>query len=77
MALYLDAWLQDAPDDVSGIKRALGDIARAKGFAQVAKESGLSRENFYRALSENGNPSFVTILKVTKALELRLSAKAV
>lgn len=77
MALYLDAWLEDAPDDVAGIARALGDIARAKGMAQVAKESGLSRESLYRALSENGNPSFVTILKVTKALGMRLSAEAV
>ncbi len=76
MALYLDAWLEDAPDDVSGIARALGDIARAKGMAQVAKESGLSRESLYRALSEDGNPSFVTILRVTRALGLRLHAEA-
>ncbi len=74
MAQYLDAWLEDAPDDVAGIARALGDIARAKGMAQVALESGLSRESLYRALSENGNPSFATILKVTKALGVRLHA---
>jgi probable addiction module antidote protein len=75
MAQYLDAWLEDAPDDVAGISRALGDIARAKGMAQVALESGLSRESLYRALSENGNPSFATILKVTKALGVRLHAQ--
>jgi probable addiction module antidote protein len=74
MAQYLDAWLADAPDDVSGIARALGDIARARGMAQVAEDSGLSRESLYRALSENGNPSFATILKVTKALGVRLHA---
>jgi probable addiction module antidote protein len=76
MAAYLDAWLEEAPDDVAGIARALGDIARAKGMSQVAKDAGLSRESLYRALSENGNPSFATILKVAKALGVRLHAQA-
>ena len=76
MAAYLDAWLMEAPDDIGGIARALADIARAKGMAQVAKEAGLSRESLYKALSENGNPSFATILKVTKALGLQLHAGA-
>ena len=76
MAAYLDAWLEEAPDDVAGLARALGDIARAKGMTQVAKETGLSRESLYRALSTDGNPSFATVLKVTKALGLRLHAKA-
>jgi len=75
MAAYLDAWLEEAPDDVSGIARALGDIARAKGMSQVAKEAGLSRESLYRALSEGGNPSFATVLKVARALGLRLHAQ--
>lgn len=75
MAAYLDAWLEEAPDDVAGIARALGDIARAKGMSQVAKDAGLSRESLYRALSENGNPSFATVLKVAKALGLRLHAQ--
>lgn len=76
MAAYLNAWLMEAPDDIGGIARALGDIARAKGMAQVAKEAGLSRESLYKALSENGNPSFATALKVTKALGLQLHAGA-
>ena len=76
MAAYLDAWLEEAPDDVGGLARALGDIARAKGMTQVAKETGLSRESIYRALSADGNPSFATVLKVTKALRLRLHACA-
>lgn len=76
MAAYLDAWLDEAPDDVSGIARALGDIARAKGMSQVAKEAGLSRESLYRALSEGGNPSFSTVLKVARALGVRLHAQA-
>lgn len=77
MAAYLDAWLEEAPDDVSGIARALGDIARAKGMSLVAKEAGLSRESLYRALSADGNPSFATVLKVARALGVRLHAQAV
>ena len=76
MAAYLDAWLSDAPDDLPGIARALGDIARAKGMAEVARVAGLSRESLYRALSADGNPSFATILKVTKALGVQLHASA-
>lgn len=76
MAAYLDAWLSEAPDDVAGIARALGDIARAKGMSEVARNTGLSRESLYKALSENGNPSLATVLKVAKALGLRLHAKA-
>ena len=76
MAAYLDAWLEEAPEDPSGIARALGDIARAKGMSQVAKDAGLSRESLYRALSSEGNPSFATILKVAKALGVRFHAQA-
>jgi probable addiction module antidote protein len=76
MAAYLDAWLTEAPEDVSGIARALGDIARAKGMSLVAKEAGLSRESLYRALSEDGNPSFATVLKGARALGVRLHAQA-
>ncbi|WP_302174695.1 addiction module antidote protein [uncultured Hydrogenophaga sp.] len=76
MAAYLDAWLSEAPDDVTGISRALGDIARAKGMSQVARDAGLSRESLYRALSEEGNPSFLTVLKVARALGVRLQVTA-
>jgi probable addiction module antidote protein len=76
MAAYLDAWLTDAPEDAAGIARALGDIARAKGMSQVARQAGLSRESLYKALSENGNPSFATVLKVATVLGLRLHAEA-
>ncbi len=75
MAAYLDAWLEEAPDDTAGIARALGDIARAKGMTQVAKDTGLSRESLYRALSADGNPSFATVLKVARALGLKLHAE--
>jgi probable addiction module antidote protein len=74
MAAYLDAWFEQAPDDAAGIARALGDIARARGMAQVARDAGLSRESLYKALSQTGNPSFATILKVARALGVRLHA---
>lgn len=76
MAAYLDAWLDEAADDVSGIARALGDIVRAKGMSEVAREAGLSRKSLYRALSAEGNPSFATVLKVARALGVRLHAQA-
>jgi probable addiction module antidote protein len=76
MAAYLDAWLDEAPEDAAGIAKALGDIARAKGMTQVAKDSGLSRESLYRALSADGNPSFATVLKVARALGVKLHAEA-
>jgi probable addiction module antidote protein len=73
MAAYLDVWLDEFSDDVSGIARAVGDIARAKGMTQVATDAGLSRESLYRALSQEGNPSLSTILKVLAAVGLKLS----
>ena len=62
-----DAWLEK-PRRRAGIARALGDIARAKGMSQVAKDAGLSRESLYRALSADGNPSFATVPPVARAL---------
>ncbi|MEX1027733.1 MAG: addiction module antidote protein [Candidatus Paceibacterota bacterium] len=75
MAAYLDAWFDEAPDDAAGIARALGDIARARGMTQVARDAGLSRESLYKALSQDGNPSFATVLKVARALGIRLHAR--
>ena len=76
LAAYLDAWLEDAPEDAAGIARALGDIARAKGMSQVARDAGLSRESLYKALGENGNPSFATVLKVARAIGVKFHAEA-
>jgi probable addiction module antidote protein len=76
MAAYLDAWLTEAPEDAAGIARALGDIARARGMSKVARKTGLSRESLYKALSANGNPSLATVLKVARALGMRLHAEA-
>ncbi len=75
MAAYLEAYLDEANGDASLIAKALGDIARAKGMSQVARDAGLSRESLYKALSGERTPSFDTILKVIKALGLKLHAE--
>jgi probable addiction module antidote protein len=71
-AAYLEAALEEG--DPKLIAAALGDIARAKGMAQIAQEAGLGRESLYKALSPEGNPEFATVLKVIQALGLRLHA---
>jgi len=76
MAAYLEACLEEAEGDAAFIAKALGDIARAKGMAQVARDAGLSRESLYKALSGDRSPGFDTILKVVEALGLRLHAEA-
>jgi probable addiction module antidote protein len=77
MAAYLEAAIEEAEDDSAFIAKVLGDIARARGMSQLAKDTGLGRESLYKALSGEGNPSFATILKVTRALGLRLHASHV
>ena len=72
MVAYLEAALEEA--DPALIAAALGDIARAKGMSQVARDAGLGRESLYKALSPAGNPEFATILKVVAALGLQLHA---
>ena len=76
MAAYLEACLEEAEGDATFIAKALGDIARAKGMTQVARDAGLSRESLYKALSGERTPSFDTILKVVGALGLKLHAEA-
>ncbi len=73
---YLEACLEEAQGDAAFIAKALGDIARAKGMTQVARDAGLSRESLYKALSGDRSPDFDTILKVISALGLRLHAGA-
>lgn len=77
MAAYLEACLQEAGDDAAFIAKALVNIARAKGMSQLASETGMGRESLYKALSGEGNPSFATILKVTRALGIELHAQPV
>ena len=75
MAAYLDACMEEAGDDAACIAAALGDIARARGMAQLAKDTGISREGLYKALSSDGNPSLATVLKVVRALGLKQTAQ--
>ena len=77
MAAYLEACLEEADGDAAFIAKALGDIARAKGMSQVARDAGLSRESLYKALSGERTPGFDTILKVVHALGLKLHAEAI
>jgi probable addiction module antidote protein len=74
IAAYLDAVLEDGDPDL--LKAALGDIARAKGMAEIAEAAGVGRTNLYKALSPDGNPEFATVAKVLKALGLRLRIAA-
>ena len=76
MAAYLEACLEEADGDAAFVAKALGDIARARGMTQVARDSGLSRESLYKALSGERTPSFDTILKVIGALGITLHAEA-
>ncbi len=75
MAAYLEMCIEEANGDTSFIIKALGDIAKAKGMTQVARDAGLSRESLYKALSGDRNPGFDTILKVISALCLKLQAE--
>jgi probable addiction module antidote protein len=76
MAAYFEACLEEANGDAAFIAKALGDIARAKGMTQVARDAGLSRESLYKALSGERSPGFDTILKVMDALGLKFHAEA-
>ena len=74
MALYLDACLDEDPGDGTVVRAALNDIARAQGMTELARATGITREGLYKALSPAGNPEFSTILKVIKALRIKLHA---
>jgi probable addiction module antidote protein len=70
---YLQACMEEAGDDAAFIANALGTIARARGMARLAKETGLTREGLYKALNKDSNPSFATVLKVMRALGLKFT----
>ena len=73
MAAYLEAALEDG--DPTVVVKALGTIARARGMSQIARDTGLGRESLYKALSPEGNPEFATVMKVVRALGLKLRAE--
>ena len=72
MVAYLDACFEEDTGDGKLIRAALNDIARARGMTQIARDTGLGRESLYKALGSQGNPEFATIIKVMKALGLKL-----
>ena len=74
--LYLEACAEEDPGDGSLIRAALNDIARAGNMSQLARDAGMSREGLYKALSEDGNPSFATVIRVTRALGLQVRITA-
>ena len=76
MVTYLQACLDEAPDDAALLTAALGDIARAQGMMGLAKKTGITREGLYKALSKDGNPRFGTVLKVVNALGIKLTPQA-
>ena len=75
IAAYLEAVMAEAGDDPATIAHALGVVARARNMSQLARDTGMSREGLYKALSGEGNPSFATVMKVAHALGLRLSIR--
>lgn len=74
MVAYLDACFEEDAGDGVLIRAALNDIARARGMTQIARDTGLGRESLYKALGSQGNPEFATIIKVMKALGIKLHA---
>lgn len=70
--LYLEACAAEDPGDGSLIRAALNDIARAGNMSRLAREVGMSREGLYKALSEGGNPTFATVMRIARALGMRL-----
>ena len=70
--LYLEACVEDDPGDGSLIRLALGDVARARNFSELARDVGVSREGLRKALSVEGNPSFALMVKITHALGLNM-----
>jgi probable addiction module antidote protein len=76
IAAYLDAALEEAGDDASFFAHALGVVARAQNMSKLSRDTGISRQGLVKALADDGNPSFGTVLKVTKALGLKLVIEA-
>jgi len=70
--LYLEACAEEDPGDGSLIRAALNDIARAQNMTLLARDAGMSREGLYKALSETGNPSFATVMRITRAMGMQL-----
>jgi probable addiction module antidote protein len=77
VAVFLEVALEDSAEDPSAVPHALGIIARSQNMSELARRVGMSRDGLYKALSEEGNPTWSTILKVTNALGLRFELHSV
>jgi len=77
VAAYLEVIIDEAEDDPTIIAQALGAIARSRNFSEIARQTGMSREGLYKALSAEGNPTFATIVKVAHTFGLRLRFEAI
>ena len=77
VAMFLEVALEDSAEDPSAVPHALGIIARSQNMSELARRVGMSRDGLYKALSEDGNPTWSTILKVTNALGLRFELHTV
>lgn len=73
IALFLDAVMDESGDDPAAVARALGAVARARNISELSRQTGISREGIYKALSGQGNPSFDTIMRIVASLGLRLT----
>lgn len=74
---YMEAVMEEGGDDPAFVAHALGAVARARNMSQLARDTGMTREGLYKALSGQGNPSFATVMKVAQALGLKLSFKTI
>ena len=75
--LYIEACIEEAGDDPAFIVHALGVVARAKNMSQLARDTGITREGLYKALSPEGNPTFSTVAKIAKALGFQLTVQCI
>lgn len=71
-AAFVQAVVEEAGDDTAFIVKALGEVAKAKGMAAVARDAGITREGLYKAVSDKGNPSFATVMRLIRALGLEI-----
>jgi probable addiction module antidote protein len=76
LCLYLEACADEDPGDGSLIRAALNDVARIKNLSALARDAKMTREGLYKALSKDGNPSFSTVMRITRAMGLRVRITA-
>ena len=76
VCLYLEACAEEDPGDGSLIRAALNDIVRAQNMSRLSRDIGITRKGLYKALSEDGNPSFATVMRITRALGMQIRITA-